>query len=159
MSSPNIKVAFASEGVRAPDIAAPARRAVLAVLRHERVRTPHPELLNIVWVSRTRIRALNRRFRGKSRFTDVIAFRYPERGRELAGFILPPDGTPVFGDLYICPEQARLNARRFGVAFREELVRLCVHGTLHLLGYTDYVPKEKKKMWAVQERILKEFKL
>jgi probable rRNA maturation factor len=127
---------------------------VLAVLKDQRVRTPHNELLNVVWVSRRRIRALNRRFRGKSRFTDVIAFRYPERGRELAGFVLPPGGTPVFGDLFICPEQARLNARRFGATFREELLRLCVHGTLHLLGYTDYVPREKKRMWAVHERIL-----
>jgi probable rRNA maturation factor len=149
-----IRVTFSDEGARAPDVRSGARRAVLAALRHERVHTPHPELLNIVWVSRERIRALNRRFRGKNRFTDVIAFRYPERGRELAGFRLPPGGTPVFGDLFIAPAQARLNARRFGATFRQELVRLCVHGTLHLLGYTDYVPREKKKMWAVQERIL-----
>ena len=104
----------------------------------------------MVWAARPRVRALNRRFRGKNRFTDVIAFRYGGPGDPF----FPVEKSRVFGDLYIAVGQARLNAKVFGVSLEEELVRLVVHGTLHLLGYTDYVPKEKKKMWAVQEKIL-----
>ena len=140
---------FKAQGARvAAKTQALARRGVEAVLRHGRVRGR--ALLCVVWTDRARVRALNRRFRSTNRFTDVIAFRYEEAGS-------PPfrgDGVP-FGDLFIAVPQARLNAARFGVSLHEELVRLSVHGTLHLLGYTDYVPREKKKMWAVQERIIR----
>src|SRR5687767_1411092 len=128
-----MKIRFISQGARPPAVEAPARRAALAALRHEGVRAKQD--LNVIWAARERVRELNRRFRGKNRFTDVIAFRYddaenfhalPRRGR----------GAAPFGDLYIAVGQARLNAKRFGVPFKEELVRLVTHGTLHLLGYT-----------------------
>jgi probable rRNA maturation factor len=94
---------------------------------------------------------MNRRFRRTDRFTDVIAFRHGALG----DFPLGPRGGEPFGDLYIAVDQARANARRFGVSMEEELVRLVVHGTLHLLGYTDYEPAEKFRLWAVQEPIVR----
>lgn len=111
--------------------------------------------LTVIWAERERVRRLNRRFRDKNRFTDVIAFRYEENADD---FRLPGAGPKAnpFGDLYISVAQARYNAKKFSVTLTEELLRLVVHGTLHLLGYTDYVPREKKKMWAVQEKILKD---
>lgn len=140
-----------------------ARRGAMAALKHEGVRAD--QYLSVVWADRERVRRLNRRFRDKNRFTDVIAFRYETNTKD---FFLPsfstdavrqsgamPSGKEPFGDLYISVAQARFNAKKFHVTLREELLRLVVHGTLHLLGYTDYVPREKKKMWAVQERILK----
>jgi probable rRNA maturation factor len=109
-------------------------------------------VLHVVWSSRERVRALNRRFRHVRRFTDVIAFRYGD---------IRPVRHPVkreldapFGDIYIAVPQARLNARRFRVPFGEELARLSVHGTLHLLGYTDYTSSARKTMWAMQEKII-----
>ncbi len=133
-----MKILFSAVGAKAPAVASPARRGILAVLRHGKVRTRGE--LNVVWVSRARLRAMGRMFRKADRFTDVISFRYDE--------------GDAFGDLYISPEQARVNARRFKVPHAEECVRLCVHGALHLLGYRDYTPAEKKKMWAVQEPIV-----
>jgi probable rRNA maturation factor len=131
---------------------ASACRGATAALRHEGVNPD--QVLTVIFAERDRVRRLNRRFRDKNRFTDVIAFRYEEdaEGFQLSGV---RSNVRPFGDLYISVAQARYNAKKFGVTLREELLRLVVHGTLHLLGYTDYVPREKKKMWAVQERILK----
>ena len=109
-------------------------------MRKGRVRSPGE--MNVLWVTRRVLRSLGKRFRGADKFTDVLSFRYDEAGGP-------------FGDLFISPEQARVNARRFGVSFKEECVRLCVHGALHLLGYRDYTPPEKKRMWAAQEPIVR----
>jgi probable rRNA maturation factor len=65
------------------------------------------------------------------------------------------DGSPVVGDVYIAPDAARANARRNGVPVREELARLVVHGTLHVLGHDHpSVGREASPMWRRQERLL-----
>lgn len=135
-----MKILFFARGARRPPaVEAAALRGIAAVMRKHKVRNPGE--LNVIWVSRAALRKLGRKFRNADKFTDVISFRYEDPG--------------AFGDLYISPEQARLNARRFGVPFQEECVRLCVHGALHLLDYRDYAPAERKKMWSVQEPIVR----
>ena len=74
------------------------------------------------------------------RATDVIAFRLPH-------------ADEVFGDVYVCPAEARRSARQYRVPVREELIRLVIHGTLHVLGY-DHPAGESRihsSMWARQE--------
>lgn len=130
-------------------------QARTAILRALATQPPVPPgELNVVWTNRVRLRKMNRRFRGKNRFTDIIAFRHgPDTATER--FPLSVAGRAPFGDLYIAVDQARLNARRFGVSFDEEIVRLAVHGTLHLLGHTDYTPGPRARMWAVQEPLVR----
>lgn len=137
-----MKVAFWARGVRRPAAEDRAARAVRRALATGGVRAGE---VNVIWTGRDALRRMNRRFRGKDRFTDVISFRYAGPGRR---------GTP-FGDLYISPEQARINARRFRVPFPEEIVRLAAHGALHLLGYTDYTPGARARMWRVQEPVVR----
>jgi len=87
-----------------------------------------------------RMRWLNRNTFGKDRATDVVAFS------------LPHHGTTV-GDVYICPTFARRAARQLQISEKEELVRLLVHGTLHVLGY-DHPSGEDRfdsEMWRRQE--------
>jgi len=92
------------------------------------------------------MRRLNRRATGRRGLTDVIAFALPQ-----------PDGT-LLGDVYICPEAARrwLHGVADG-ALSEELVRLAVHGTLHVLGYDhpDGPGRTHSAMWRRQERYLR----
>jgi probable rRNA maturation factor len=60
------------------------------------------------------------------------------------------------GDVYICAEVAQENARRQDIPAGEELLRLVVHGTLHVLGH-DHPTGEGRttsRMWRRQERIL-----
>jgi probable rRNA maturation factor len=119
--------------------------AVRGVVRHvlagERVGAAD---LTVTQVSSQRMRALNRRAFGRDRATDVIAFGMRHQGR-------------LIGDVYICPAVAARSAVRFGVALREELVRLVVHGTLHALGH-DHPGTEARvhsAMWRRQERYVR----
>jgi probable rRNA maturation factor len=63
---------------------------------------------------------------------------------------------PRSGDVYLCPEVARENARRHGVPVREEVARLVVHGTLHVLGHEhpEDDTRTRSAMWRRQERLL-----
>jgi probable rRNA maturation factor len=146
-----MKIHFSTVQVRSPQAEPFARRAVRRALA-----TSGPIArgeMNVVWTTRAQLRIMNRRFRRTNRFTDVIAFRHGAESA-LGPFPLGPRGGEPFGDLYIAVDQARLNARRFGASFSEEIIRLAVHGTLHLLGHTDYTPGPKARMWAVQEPIV-----
>lgn len=119
------------------------RKAATATLRAERVKDA---MLSITFVGRATIARLNRRYLGHHGATDVISFGLGRLGRRGA----------VVGDVYICAEVARDNARRQGISAGEELLRLVVHGTLHILGYDhpSGAGRTTSRMWRQQERIL-----
>ncbi|HMC55375.1 MAG TPA: rRNA maturation RNase YbeY [Gemmatimonadaceae bacterium] len=139
----SIPVAVSTDGVRLPLPRVRVVDAARAVLRSERVRDA---MLSITFVSTAVIRRLNRRHLGKTGSTDVISF----------GFRRSTHGAPVVGDVYIAADVAKQSARTNGVSAREELTRLIVHGTLHVLGYdhpeTD--ARTRSAMWKKQERIV-----
>ena len=112
------------------------------VLHAEGVRSAE---LSIAFVTGPAIARLNARHLGRRGLTDVIAFPFARA-----------DGSPVVGDVYIAPAVARVNARRNGVPVREELARLVVHGTLHVLGYDhpDGEERTASRMWRRQEALL-----
>ena len=57
-------------------------------------------------------------------YTDIITFDYSEKGC-------------ISGDVFISVERIKENAKKFDVAFLNELHRVMIHGILHLMGYTD----------------------
>lgn len=137
-------VDVAVEGVRIPVSRARVASVAEGVLHAERVRDA---LLSIAFVTDRRIAALNRRHLGHSGSTDVISF----------GFAPVDASGDVVGDVYIAPDVARRNARSAGASVREELLRLVVHGVLHVLGH-DHPEGESRydsPMWARQERLLR----
>jgi len=91
------------------------------------------------------MQALNREWKASDAPTDVLSFA------------LPGPGGVVTGDVYICPAVARTLSREHGVPVREELIRLVVHGTLHVLGYDhpDGPGRTRCAMWRRQERYVK----
>ena len=92
------------------------------------------------------MRRLNRRVTGRRGLTDVIAFALPQ-----------PDGTLV-GDVYICPDATWSGNGQGGAwSVTEELIRLTVHGTLHVLGYDhpDGPGRTRSSMWRRQERYVR----
>jgi probable rRNA maturation factor len=99
----------------------------------------------VTFVGPARIRTLNREHLGHDRPTDVISFA-----------LTAPDGELV-GDVYICGDVGAKQAKALGVPLKEELVRLVVHGTLHVLGY-DHPEGEgrtRSAMWKRQERYVR----
>ena len=138
-----------------------AAAVVRAAFRSER-RRPRGEI-NVIFVDERAIRRLNRDFLGERGSTDVIAFPYDGR-------LSPPRkrgprraldsrfrGNDAFGDVYVAVPVAIRNARRFGDTAEREIVRLIVHGTLHLLGHDDHAPAARKRMWKRQEELVDRF--
>ncbi len=139
----SLSVYVCAQGVRAGLAAARVVAIACATLEAERVREA---MLSITFVSDGAIARLNAKHLGHRGATDVISFGF-EGSR--------PDG-PVIGDIYIAPAVARANAREHGVPVREELARLVVHGTLHVLGYDhpEVSDRTRSPMWKRQERVL-----
>lgn len=106
----------------------------------------HAARLDVALLPPAAMRRLNRRAFGRRRLTDVIAFALPQ-----------PDGR-VVGDIYICPDLAARNAAGSSAGeaagVRAELIRLVVHGTLHVLGYDHPAGRGRTRsaMWRRQER-------
>jgi probable rRNA maturation factor len=136
-------VRVATEQVRIPVSRARVTRAVESVLRAERQRNAE---LSVTFVSDRRIARLNREHLAHDGPTDVISF----------GFAPTAVGAPITGDVYIAPAVARRNAAAHGSGVREELLRLVVHGTLHVLGHDHPVDEARytSLMWRRQERLL-----
>lgn len=78
-------------------------------------------------------------------------------GTDVLSFALHPPGAPPVGDVYIGAEQAARQAAGLGVAAGEELLRLVVHGTLHVLGYDHPAGEERhgSAMFQRQEELLR----
>ncbi len=106
--------------------------------RRLRIRTKRT--VGVRWVSETEMRRLNRTYRKLNRPTDVLSFSSDEAG--------------YLGDLAICVPYASREAKRRAIPVTEELVRLLVHGALHLSGYDHATPKQEEAMFALQERIV-----
>jgi probable rRNA maturation factor len=104
-------------------------------------RAPARSHVDVTLLSAEAMRRANRRATGRRGVTDVIAYPLPQ-----------PDGR-IVGDVYICPAGAAGN----GVSVNEELVRLAVHGTLHVLGYDhpEGAGRTRSQMWQLQERYVK----
>lgn len=88
------------------------------------------------------IARINREYLDRDGPTDVVAFDL--------------GGDELLGDVYVCPEVAERVAREEGVELREELVRLVIHGVLHVLGH-DHPEDDgrwESPMFRLQERLV-----
>lgn len=117
------------------------RRAVRAALATAD-RPPRGEI-SVTFLGSDEIARLNRDYLGREGPTDVIAFDL--------------GGDELLGDVYVCPEVAGDSARAAGVERREELVRLVVHGVLHVLGHDHPETDERweSEMFRLQERLVR----
>lgn len=97
-------------------------------------------LVNIIFVKENEIRKLNKEYRNMDNVTDVLSF--------------PLDNT---SEVYICPKYVERSFK--GEKYTEEIIRLAIHGILHLLGYDHKGKFEEgndEEMFEVQEEKLKE---
>lgn len=88
------------------------------------------------------LKDLKSRFLGQSVYTDVIAFNLNETDE------------PLEGEIYISPQRARENSRRYHQPYRRELLRLVVHGCLHLVGHEDDTSQQEARMRVLEDHYL-----
>ena len=89
-------------------------------------------------------RKLNRRYRGRDKPTNVLSFPAPA-----------VTSAHTLGDLVICPEVLRAEARMQGKKLRAHWAHLVVHGSLHLIGYDHEVPADAPRMERREVRVLR----
>jgi probable rRNA maturation factor len=109
------------------------------------------------------LRALNRRWRGIDRATDVLSFPYDSMEPvEDASVLTLGRGRrtrtrrpAVSGDLVISVDRLREQAKRFRVTPGRELARLVIHGALHLAGHDHYAAAERRVMRGREDAALR----
>lgn len=105
---------------------------------------------DITFVDRETIRSLNREYRHIDSETDVLSF--PLKEGDFSEF-----SQSLLGDVVICPDYVEDNAKNNKIDFKEELIRVIIHGVLHLLGYDHAGESEKAEMFGIQEDLLKKY--
>lgn len=98
--------------------------------------------LQINFVSSQQIININEKYLRHKGSTDIITFNYSK------------DTFNLDGECYICIPIAEENAGKFNVSIQNELLRLIIHGVLHLLGYDDIATKDKKIMKREEDRLV-----
>ena len=117
---------------------------ILSCASHGVQRLPRPlGHLNFVVVSDREMAKLHREYMDTRGTTDVLTF-------DLTG----TTGNELEGDVYICLDQARRQAKHYGVSLNEEIARLAVHGVLHLAGFRDQTVTQKRQMRWMEEQSL-----
>ena len=97
--------------------------------------------INYIFCSDERELAVNREFLGHDYYTDIITFDYST-------------ASTLNGDIFISLDTVRSNAEMVGVPFEQELLRIIIHGILHLTGQGDKTPESKAEMTTKEEKAL-----
>jgi probable rRNA maturation factor len=106
------------------------------VLSGENRRT---ENISLVFVSKEEIKKLNKKFRKKNKATDVLSFELNE-GKNI-------------GEIVICPDIVKENAKKYGNTIKSEIMKVFVHGILHLLGYDHEKSKKEEKLMEKKQNL------
>lgn len=118
----------------------------------------HPLVeLSVLLVDEPAMAALHERWMGEPGPTDVLAFPMDELDPTGRGGRDEDEGGPeptLLGDVVLCPEVARRQARAAGHPAEAELHLLATHGILHLLGFDHAEPEQERQMFARQAALL-----
>lgn len=93
--------------------------------------------LNFIITTDINVRKINKEFLNHDYLTDVISFNY-EYGKRLNG------------EVYVSIETVKINAHNYKVSLKDELLRVLIHGTLHICGYSDTTKAEKREMSVME---------
>jgi probable rRNA maturation factor len=141
-----VRIALASSGQALPafDGALLERRATALLAALGRAASE----LSVALVGDEEMTELNERYRGRRGPTDVLSFSLVEGDH--AAF-----RGELLGDVVIDVVQAARQAEERGHPLQDELLRLLIHGTLHLLGHDHQEPEEAREMEACERRLWK----
>ena len=133
-------ISFLTENIKMPKLDRKALRAWIAAVAasYEGRKVGN---LNYIFCNDDRILEVNKEFLGHDYFTDIITFDYSEPG-------------VVSGDMYISLETVLTNSEKFHTLYDKELLRVIIHGVLHLCGINDKGRGERAVMEAAEERAL-----
>jgi len=133
-------ISFINENIKMPKLDRKALRtwitAVAATYQGRKAGN-----LNYIFCNDERILEVNKEFLGHDYYTDIITFDYSEPG-------------VVSGDMYISLDTVLTNSDKFHTSYEKELLRVIIHGVLHLCGINDKGRGERAIMEAAENRAL-----
>ncbi len=115
------------------------RKLILSTIKEHKKLTGD---INIIITSDSYLLSLNTKYLKRNYLTDIITFNYN-------------DGNRVSGDLFISYERIKENAAKFKDSISRELLRVIIHGILHLLGFEDLKEAEINEMKKAEDLALK----
>jgi len=131
--SPNIRFSLTKKSV--------VKKLISSVLRKEKEKAGG---INFIFCNDKFLLSLNKKFLKHDKFTDIITFQYPSK--------------EISGEIFISVPRVKENAKKFGASFENEMQRVMIHGILHLCGFKDKSPEQKKKMRKREDYYLNLFK-
>jgi probable rRNA maturation factor len=166
-------IAVKTQRTRIPLKQRDVERSAVLMLKKAGVRSAE---LSIVFLDAPAMRLLNRKHLGHDSVTDVVTFDLRDstgapvhqctsapvsagvvraQNKSVSGArVLWCSGALLEGEIYICPAEARRNAKRYGEPVKRELLRYLAHGILHLLGCDDSTASERERMRALEDELL-----
>lgn len=100
--------------------------------------------ISYIFCNDERILEINNQYLSHDYYTDIITFDYSE-------------GPVISGDIFISIDTVRSNSEEFGVDFNNELLRILIHGILHLCGQDDKTPELRAEMTKKENLALESF--
>jgi probable rRNA maturation factor len=100
--------------------------------------------LSFIFTDDESLKKINVQFLNHDYFTDVISFEYNTDDK-------------INGEVYISIDTVLKNSVNYNVSLKNEVLRVMIHGVLHLLGYDDKTSKERKKMQSLEEMFLSDY--
>ena len=98
--------------------------------------------ISYVFCSDAYLLKMNRRFLDHDTYTDILTFPVSASGKTLSA------------EIYISTDRIKENAKQYGETYENELLRVMIHGVLHLCGYKDKTTPQKKRMLAAENYYL-----
>ncbi len=101
--------------------------------------------VEVVFVDDNEILEINSRYLGHDYVTDIITFPYHD------------DNAPVEGTLFCCITQIKRQSQELNTRFKTEVLRVVIHGLLHLVGHVDTTDFQRDQMHALENKYIKFF--
>jgi len=97
--------------------------------------------ISIIFTNDSYILEINKQYLKHNYFTDIITFDYSNK-------------DIIVGDIFISVDTVESNAQRFNTTFNDEILRVIIHGILHLIGFNDKIDEEQKEMREQENKSL-----
>jgi probable rRNA maturation factor len=114
------------------------KNLIIEVIRSE---NKIPDDLSFIFTGDKDMMELNKEFLNSDYLTDVITFNYNEKSK-------------IRGEIYMNVDAVRRNSIKYKVNLENEIIRVMIHGVLHLSGYDDRTEEEKERMRKVENQWL-----